>query len=234
MDYTSLILHTQQSTEELFNSLEVNTENINNSYTTGYKAKRLNSFGDVLKDMQTGKLMISNDKNDVALEGPGFFLLSDEDEKPVMARTLRLEIDKNLYLKSEGKLVYPKTQLTQHYPDIEVKQDGKIYGKKTDGTKTLLTTLRVVNFPAADKLDFDGYFYRPTKESGDPMEIKTGITESAKIRQQYVEGSNVDSPLEFAKFSRNNAQLRILTSIYQLLHQTRKSHISSLGQIAQQ
>lgn len=233
MLYAGLISDLQDQAEKAFFDLETVTKNINNASTPSYKTQRSFSFDDTLnqvqKNMEAGKLMITNNPNDVSLEGKGFFVLNDSEGKTVLTRNLTLSQDKDGNLVSGKYIVCPKTQMPSGITGYEIEVNGEILGKKSDGTKIPLTKLNVYNYPAAEKLEFDGFVYRPTDEAGQPLSVCLGALNQTKVRQKTQEGSNVHIPLEFSKFTEMRDRITTISRLNQLLSTSEREYIRTLS-----
>lgn len=237
MLYAGLINQLQGDAEKAFSDLEVATKNITNINTPGYKAERPLSFGEILdeeasqgvqKYMEAGKLNVTNRKNDVSMEGKGFFVLSDKNEETVLTRNLTLGTSKDGYLSSGDNLLFPKVKVPPGFTDLEVEVDGKILGMRPDGSKIKIAHLRVVNFPASEKLEYDGMVYRPTEEAGTAFQVCLGATSQTKVRQSTQESSNVDAPLEFARFNDYNKKVGTIARLVQLMNTSEREYIRTL------
>jgi flagellar basal body rod protein FlgG len=232
MLYAGLIGDLQDKAERAFFDLEITTKNLTNISTPGYKAERAFTFDEALdkvqKYMEPGGLVMTGRKNDVSLEGKGFFALKDKNDKTVLTRNLTLGQDKDGNLTSGEYIVVPKTSIPGGFSGYEIEQDGAIHGKKPDGTKIKFASLEVLNFPAPEKLDFDGFVYKPTEQAGKPLTVCLGPIGQTKVRQGTQEGSNVDTPLEFAQFSETNQKIQTLQRLNALLNTSEKQYIQSL------
>ncbi len=229
MEYSNLMNELQNKSDKFFDDLKLTSNNITNANTPGYKSERNTDFEKVIKNMEKGQLVNTNDPKDISLDGNGFFVLLNTENKPLLARNIRLEVDKDLYLKCGDNYIYPKTKITKLYPEYKVSENGEIFGiDSKDGTKVKLTELKIVDFPATDKLEFDGKYYYHTAEAGEMKEIKAGELMGTQVFQKMNETSNVNSPLEFMKFSTTSRQLRIMAQMMQLLNTSEKDQISSL------
>jgi flagellar basal-body rod protein FlgG len=238
MLYAGLINNLQNQAEKAFFELETSTKNITNLTTPGYKSERPLSFGDVFneeygnykiqKKMEPGKLNITLNPSDVSLEGKGFFVLSDEHDDTILTRNLSLHLDKDGNLASKDKLIFPKVSVKGSFKGFKVTDDGKVLGENNDGTHIKLTTLRVVNFPDTEKLDFDGEYFRPTEEAGEAQPVCIGPSGQTKVRQFAQEGSNVDVPAEFARFNDVNKKVSTLARLVQLMNSSEREYIRTL------
>ncbi|MDJ0624973.1 MAG: flagellar hook basal-body protein [Candidatus Caenarcaniphilales bacterium] len=234
MQFGALINDLQVKSGKAFSELEVVTKNITNATTPGYKAERPISFDDIIDDsrtqrnMEAGKLSITNRPNDVSLEGKGFFVLLDNNDETVLTRNLNLGTDKDGYLKSGENLVFPKVKVPEGFSDLEIAVDGSVLGKRPDGSQIKITDLQVVNYPAADKLDFDGSVYKPTDEAGKSLHVCLGPTSQTRVRQGALEGSNVNGPKEFAIFRQMNQKISTYARITQLLNTSQREYVRTL------
>ncbi|MDX1919869.1 MAG: hypothetical protein SFU25_03945 [Candidatus Caenarcaniphilales bacterium] len=238
MYFDSLVTQLQDKTERAFYELEINTKNITNINTPGYKKERVHTFDEILngedetqmlqKSMEPGKLNITHIHSDVSLEGQGFFVLLNKHDETVLTRNLNLGRNKDGYLTSGEDLVFPKVKVANNFSGIKVDTNGDVWGKKSDGSMVKVTTLEVVNYPAADKLCFDGKYYYPTEEAGEAMHACLGVKGQTMVRQETQEGSNVDGPLEFAKFNMVNQKISTLARLNQLINTSQRDYIRTL------
>ncbi len=237
MLYAGIISDLQDQAERTFFDLETVTKNINNISTPGYKAERSFSFEDTLqkvqKNMEAGKLTITHNPNDVSLEGKGFFVLKDKDGQNVFTRNITLTQDKEGNLVSGDYLICPKTEVPKGFVGYEVETNGEVLGKRSDGSKIPFAHLKVLNFPAAEKLEFDGLVYRATADAGEPLEVCLGPTSQTKVRQHTQELSNVETPLEFSKFAQVNQKLTTISRLNQLLNTSEREYIRTLTSLVQ-
>ena len=229
MEYSSLLRSVERGTKSVFDDLELTTENINNISTPAYKEKRKNSFGEIFTNMTKGSLNSTNNSRDLSIDGKGFFILENQDGEKYYSRNLTLTSDKDGYLKSGDKFVFPKQKQKRNYSDYSVNTDGKIYGLDTQrGEKILLGKLKLAHFAAEEELEFDGQFFKKTENSGEPTEIDISPVSLTKIRQKKQETSNVSIPITFAEFKKTTQQLAVLSQLYQALNTNNKQYIQSL------
>ncbi len=235
MLYAGIISDLQDQAEKAFFDLETVTKNINNASTPSYKTERSFSFdetlGQVQRNMEAGKLLMSDNPNDVSLEGKGFFVLNDAKGETVLTRNLTLSQDKDGNLVSGDYIICPKTQMPKGITGYEIETNGEILGKKSDGTKIPLTKLNVWNYPSAEKLDYDGFVYRPTETAGKPLIVCLGLLEQTKVRQKTQESSNVQIPLEYSKFTETRDRITTISRINQLLSSSEKEYIRNLSSL---
>ncbi|MDX1918244.1 MAG: hypothetical protein SFT81_03785 [Candidatus Caenarcaniphilales bacterium] len=236
MQYSGLISNIQNETDVAFGILERVTKNLVNANTPGYKTERSETFDRVMRtaqrDMEPSKLEVTRSPSDITLEGKGFFMLQDEEGHYVFTRNLHLTTDKDRNLRSDDYLVLPKNQkLPDGIQSFTVSKNGELLGiDPSTKTKIPLTQLRVVNFPAAQELDFDGVVYRPTRKAGRMLDVSLGPTEQTQVRQYAQEGSNASIPFETNKFSQANLKVNTLSRLLQLLGNSEKQYINTLTQ----
>lgn len=232
VEYSVLLNRLEKNTEKTFTDLELNTQNIANATTLGYKRSDRTTFDEVIRDMKSGTLMRSANKDDVTIDGLGFFVLEDPQGKPIFTRSMTVSMDKDGYLKCGENYIFPKEKLNK-YSSYSISTKGEVFGiKPEDGTRVKVCDLKIVDFPASHKLKFDGTFYKATPEAGTPKEIEAGNTKETRIYQGYKEGSNVNSPLEFMNFKTINNQLSVLSKLSLMLNSARREQIKALVQAA--
>ena len=239
MFYSGLIQDIKGQTEKAFYDLSLVTKNINNLNTFGYKAERPMQFGEILTDqapelseksqklLQPGKLSITQNPKDISLEGQGFFALQDENGDTVLSRNLTLSANKDGFLSSGKYLISPKIKVNSAFQGFFIELDGTIKGIDSDGLKTKLGSLRVVNYPASDKLNFNGLVYSPKEEAGKAFPVCLGQDAQTKVRQGTLESSNVDIPLEMYRFTDANKKITTLARIVQLMTSSEREYIRS-------
>ena len=82
--------------------------------------------------------------------------MQDENGDTVLSRNLTLSANKDGFLSSGKYLISPKIKVNSAFQGFFIELDGTIKGIDSDGLKTKLGSLRVVNYPASDKLNFNG------------------------------------------------------------------------------
>ncbi|HEY9885906.1 MAG TPA: flagellar hook basal-body protein [Vampirovibrionales bacterium] len=238
MFFSSLLSNLQNQAEKNFYELGVITNNINSANTPGYKTERFISFEDTLTEeakkskqryMEPGTLNITKNPDDVSIEGKGFFVMKDKEGELALTRNLTLGVNKEGYLTSGKNLVFPKVKVSNKFIGLEITEKGIIKGKVDDGSKIKIGELQVVNYPAANKLEYDGFLFRPSEEAGKPERVCLGETSQAKVRQGTLESSNVDAPLEFTKFNMATQKLRTISQLTQLLNSVQRTYIQNLS-----
>ncbi len=236
MDEINSIDRLKDGTTEAFYDLDLSAKNITNLSTPNYKAQRRGSFSDEYNNtqrlMHPSKLSVSDNPSDIAIDGQGFFTVQDEDGKILLTRRLNIGQNKEGCLTSNDKLICPLKKLPLNFSRFKVNQKGELYGvSQSDGQPVKVGELLVVNFPGADKLDFDGEYYRPNKEAGLPLKVCLGETSQSKLRQGMIEVSNVNLPIEIARFKQTNERIGLLRGMLQNLSQNQNQRVGELGQL---
>lgn len=233
MEFNKLTYLIQDHTKHYLSDLNIATENITNLSTPGYKVQRNNAQHQTVRHFKAGQLVVTGNKQDIALEGLGFFQLKDAEGNTYLKRNLYLETDKDGKLMSNGKYIEPAQTIDPKFSKLEIEPNGEIIGiNPSDSTKIPLGHLNVIHYPSPQNLNYDGEFYTPTESAGKSQPLSTGSTYQSKVRQGAQELSNVDMPSEFARFSQINQQMRTLTSLMQLINSSRRQYIQTLSQMS--
>jgi len=233
MLYASILDQITKDTQQAFSEFEVTTRNVTNAHVPSYKTQRLTEFGDLIRDMEAGKLKLTKDPRDISINGKGFFRLLDDRGSSSFTRNIHFLPDKEGYLTSDHKYLSPKTKVPKLYGKYTVDEEGQLFGVNGgNGTKVKIMQLEVVNFAAPSKLHFNGSHYTPTPEAGKPQAInKLGRLQQARVIQGAQESSNVNFPYQVAKFKETNQQLAILARIFQSISSSQRQSIQNLSQL---
>jgi flagellar basal-body rod protein FlgF len=234
--------------------LDVIANNIANVNTAGYKAdnalfeeylntpahednfvggdRRVSFVQDrgTYRDLSEGPTQTTSNPLDVAIDGPAFLAVQTPDGE-------RYTRDGNLHIDSQGQLVTAAGnpvlgtsgpivfQQTDH--DINIASDGAVTvvaGNTT--TDAVRGTLRLVNFPDAQKMLKQGFNLYAAGEGGTPQ-----ADTKSRLRQGFIEQSNVNS---VAEMSRMMEVSRAYTSIANLMQQQaelQKNAIQALADV---
>jgi flagellar basal-body rod protein FlgG len=148
----------------------------------------------VRRDFGQGPLQETGAPLDLALEGEGFFGVQLPDGETAYTRTSTFQTD------SEGRIVdaegHPLEGDFTVPPDAEtlsVAPDGTISAKVAGETDArVLGQVQVTRFVNPHGLQaVGGGLYRPTEASGEALAGNPGEDGRARVRQGFVEGSNV-------------------------------------------
>lgn len=175
--------------------------NMANADTVGFKRDR--TFTEVLRhrmeadgsvqservtrqwvDLSQGTLDQTGNPLDVAIQGEGFFVVSDEEGTQRFTRAGRFQVDNEGMLRTPQGLAVEGAggpiQIPSEATSVEIARDGTI---KADGRR--IGQFQIVNFEDPSQLTrLDG----STFEAGDAEPIE----HTAEIHQGFVESSNVD------------------------------------------
>ncbi|NPV28724.1 MAG: flagellar basal-body rod protein FlgG [Firmicutes bacterium] len=146
---------------------------------------------------QQGSLQPTGNPLDLALSGPGFFVVKGPGDEELYTR------DGSFKLDGEGRLVTTDGYLVQGEDgDIEIPPEAKEISVSADGTITYLSSedskpqevdkLLIVQFinPAGlEKLGRN--IYRATAASGEPQEVGENGSQNVTVEQGFLESSNV-------------------------------------------
>jgi flagellar basal-body rod protein FlgG len=151
-------------------------------------------------DLEEGSLESTNRPLDVAIEGEGFLRVKIMD---TVADGVGYTRNGNFFRNKDGFLVVgmgdgyklqPPITLPQDALAISINEEGIIeYEKPGSSTKSQAGQLKLYQFvnPQGLKLQ-GGSIYTKTAASGEAVESNPGQNGSGIIRQNYLEGSNVD------------------------------------------
>ncbi|PJD92357.1 MAG: flagellar basal body rod protein FlgG [Legionella sp.] len=202
--------------EELYiNNIANDLANLN---TADYKATRL-TFEDVLyqniqtnspsatqtglgtavykssKDFTPGPLKPSNNEQDVAINGVGFYQVMMQDGTFSYSRSSSLSIDSDHYLSThEGLRLADNIQIPDDYKQLIIQKNGDVevlVGE--DNEPQLIGTIQLARFTNPEGLHALGSgLYTATPESGEAFSDIPGSNGLGELAQKQIEGSNVD------------------------------------------
>lgn len=221
------------------NRLSLIGQNVTNSISAGYKRELVsqNSFSSLLLDsrgmgtsvpvpglsttvdMRPGTLRPTGNKLDLAIEGPGFFEVTD------MAGTYYTR-QGAFALDASGRLVTPAGEvvsgvsgdirLSSPFPRID--QQGRVY----DGDKQV-GQLKVVMVDDARLMSKAGQSHFSLGKA--EIEMRDGV-----VRQGYTEASNVDTGAEMVKLIETVRHFESAQKVIQIYDEMTERAISKLGE----
>jgi flagellar basal-body rod protein FlgG len=141
------------------------------------------------KDFSTGPFKPSNNWNDVAIDGNGFFQVVNTD----------------------GNMAYTRQSIPEDAIDIKIQKNGDVEAILTDEPEPqLLGSIKLAKFLAPESLNPLGSgLYTPTDSTGDAILDNPGNSGIGALLQKEIEGSNVDMVTSLM-------QLTMAQRIYQL------------------
>jgi flagellar basal-body rod protein FlgG len=162
-------------------------------------------------DFSQGAPITTNRDLDLLIEGSGFFRVTVENAVGggvayTRAGNFALNADGEVVLANDQgrRLDPPITIPADAIPPIKVSADGRVYaqqpGQTTPGEVGQLTLVNFVN-PAGLKQVGENLFVE-TEASGAPQEGEPGSDNRGRIRQNMIEGSNVDPTFELIEMIR--------------------------------
>lgn len=162
-------------------------------------------------DFAQGPLINTNRDLDLAVEGIGFFKVKVEDQLGgglayTRAGQFAVNADHELVLANEqGRRLEPSITLPADYiPPVRITTDGRVQVLQPGATQpTEVGQLELTAFinPAGLKQVGENLFVE-TAGSGQPITANPGTENLGRIRQNYVEGSNVDPTFELVEMIR--------------------------------
>jgi flagellar basal-body rod protein FlgG len=164
------------------------------------------------KDFSTGPFKPSNNWNDVAIDGNGFFQVVNTDGNMAYTRQSSLTIDADRYLATQdGLRLSDNIQIPEDAIDIKIQKNGDVEAILTDEPEPqLLGSIKLAKFLAPESLNPLGSgLYTPTDSTGDAILDNPGNSGIGALLQKEIEGSNVDMVTSLM-------QLTMAQRIYQL------------------
>lgn len=147
------------------------------------------------KDFSTGPLKSTNNWNDVAINGVGFYQVINNDGNIAYSRNSTLSIDADHYLSTqEGLRLADNIQIPDDFTKLTIQANGDVEVTVSDDPEPqLLGTIQLAKFINPETLNpVGGGIYTPTDESGDPLTDNPGSSGLGALAQNQIEGSNVD------------------------------------------
>ncbi len=164
------------------------------------------------KDFSNGPLKPSNNWNDLAIDGQGFFQVIHTDGNIAYTRNPSLTIDADRYLASQdGLRLADNIQIPEDFVDIKIQKNGDVEAILDGETEPqLLGTIKLAKFMDPESLNALGAgLYTPTEQTGDAVIDNPGNSGIGVLLQKQIEGSNVD-------MVNSLMQLTMAQRIYQL------------------
>lgn len=174
------------------------SSNIANLSTNAYKSKSFELFmdesgrvqGSVRGNYAKGAIQGSKNPLDIAIDGPGYFYVTNPDGSTAYTRDGRLQVNAQGYLATQnGALIGNGIKVPINYYKLYINNDGvvKVKEKESDDPKEI-GKINIVNFHNPGALrDIGQNMVVPTVDSGEPMVM----AERVNIKQGATEKSNV-------------------------------------------
>jgi flagellar basal-body rod protein FlgG len=150
---------------------------------------------EAVRSQDPAPLVATGNPLDLAISGPGLFVLRQADGQLGYTKEL------SLHLAPDGKLVtaqglvtVPPIQVPATVMHVSVDGHGNLVGEARDGTQKALVKLTVVTFPAPENLRAQGGgLYTESLGSGRPQ---TGAGTQTEVHSGFQLGSTVDLSTE--------------------------------------
>lgn len=164
------------------------------------------------KDFSPGPLKPTNNWNDVAIDGNGFFQVLSNDGNLSYTRNSTLKIDEDGYLATQdGLRLADNIQIPEDFIDITIQKNGDVEAILAgEAEPQLLGTIKLAKFLDPEALNPLGAgLYNSTVPSGDSLIDSPGSNGMGFLVQKQIEGSNVD-------MVNSLMQLTLAQRVYQL------------------
>ena len=145
------------------------------------------------RDFGAGSISQTNAPLDVALQGPGFFVVQTPDGVERYSRVGSFSVNQDSELVTQqGLTVSPGVTIPLDASEVIIAEDGTIQVRYTDSTEAVTVgTIDVVDFTNPNGLKaLGGNLFGATSESGEPIPLETA--DGLSLKQGFIEGSNVD------------------------------------------
>lgn len=145
-----------------------------------------------------GTLIQTNADYDLAIQGRGFFKVTDSNGNISYTRDGRFNPDKNgTLVNAQGYTLDPTITIPQDIQSVTINSEGEVIATNPDSTTTNLGRITLVNFLNESGLRPEGNnLYSETEASGTPIESNPGEDGFGTVLSGYTETSNVDPVLE--------------------------------------
>ncbi|MFT7169331.1 MAG: flagellar basal-body rod protein FlgG [Paracoccaceae bacterium] len=186
----------------------VHCENIANAGTPGYKRRALTRSTDVYgeggaqvpsvqgsrRNMLQGVLELTGNQLDFAIEGQGFFEVMLPNGSFLYQREGRFRQDlSGRLVTEEGYLLTDYVSIPPNGEGLSVSPDGQVFAISQENGVKQIGAIRLSTFVNGDGLKAKGgNYYVPTPSSGNAQRSMPGVHGTGKIKQGYIERSNVN------------------------------------------
>ncbi len=147
------------------------------------------------KDFSTGPLKATNNWNDVAINGTGFFQVITKEGSVAYTRNSTLSIDSDHYLATQdGLRLADDIQIPDDFLKLTIQNNGDVEATLSDDPEPqLLGTIQLAKFINPETLTPLGAgLYIAGEECGDPLVDNPGANGLGSLAQNQIENSNVD------------------------------------------
>lgn len=220
MSNTIAIATSGLKTEETY--IDALANDIANINTPNYKADHI-QFTDLLnqsgssiqsesKYFSQGPLKATQQWQDVAIEGDGFYQVTHPDGSIKYTRQSGFILDDERYLSlSNGMRLSDDIQIPEDASQITISESGEVsVVRGNDNTLEVIGNITLARFANTEKLHAitDG-LYEATPQSGEAITDTPGQNQMGELKQYFIESSNVDMVASLM-------QLTLAQRVYQL------------------
>jgi flagellar basal-body rod protein FlgG len=195
-----------------FQKLGYVSTNLVNYSTPAYKVKDFELFldeagrikGTLRGDASKGAIELSKNPLDVAIDGPGYFVVTKHDGSTAYTRDGRFIVNARGYLSTlTGEIIGSGIKVPVNYFKLYFEPDGTVNIKiKEEDDKRAIGKLNIVNFPSPGNLkDAGKNLVVPTEASGSPQTVEN----PSYIKQYATETSNMNFFETMSQILRTNS-----------------------------
>jgi flagellar basal-body rod protein FlgG len=182
-----------------FQNLSYISTNVANYSTNAYKIKNFETFldeaghikGTLRGDASKGSIETSKNPMDVAIDGPGYFVVTKPDGSTAYTRDGRFIINAKGYISTlNGAMVGNGIKVPVNYFKLYYEKDGTVNIRiKEEDDKKAIGKIQLVNFanPGALK-EIGENLQMPTEASGQPQTVE----KVDHVKQYAIERSNLN------------------------------------------
>lgn len=195
------------------------TDQFGNTSSVGVHVGRGVELASTQLDMATGELERTGKPFDLAIEGDGFFQVQSDGET-LYTRCGRLTVNQTgqlvLAISKMEIALTPAIAVPEGWAEIQVQPDGSVESIDAKGSHTDIGVIEIVRFMNPAGLQVEGAcLFSATDASA-----AASTTTEGKIRQGYLERSNVDPQAELIELKRIKRLLSSLEEAQQILAPT--------------
>jgi flagellar basal body rod protein FlgG len=208
-DQVDVLLATSEAIDIAINIM---LHNIANCKTTGFKRQRVQMgdgrIVDAPRIFQQGNSLMTSNPLDLMIDGEGFFQIRRPDGTTAYTRNGNMHVDRDgNIVTAEGNMLESQINLPQDQISITVGFDGNVTVMQPSYPQPQeVGRIELARFQNPSGLEaVESSLFVPTAASGEPVTSTPGEGGSGRIRQGFIEDSNVNMIEELI-------QLRILQS----------------------
>ena len=189
---------TQASFEDLYYDQIKSPGSLNDTNTqspNGIQIGHGTKLTSVSKVFTTGTLQHTGRNLDIAIQGNGFFQVTNSNGETLYSRngTLQTDQDGNL-ITFNGETLEPSITIPSNATSITIAKDGTVSATTSDSeSATSLGNIELVMFQNPAALVYKGgHLYQASDASGTASTVTPGQDGSGTLVQEFLENSNVD------------------------------------------